>query len=211
MADIIIYGPSASTYVRTARLACAEKGISHTLEPIDIGSESHAKLHPFKKFPAMRHGDFMLYESGAIGRYVDRAFAGPALQPKDIKELARMDQWMSAASDYCYQAMIREIVIQRLVVPMRGGKTDEAMVKAAWPKTEYQLGVIEQALAKSQYLAGGALSLADLMLLPIISSVRRQPEGAPLVAKHTALSAWFDRMAARPSFGATMPEMPKAA
>jgi len=211
MADVIIYGPSASTYVRTARLACAEKGITHTLEQCAPGSEEQTKLHPFKKVPAMRHGDFVLFESGAIGRYVDRTFQGPALQPKDPKELARMDQWMSAVSDYCYQAMIREIVIQRVLVPMRGGKPDEAMIKAAWPKSEYQLGVLEHALAKSPYLAGNALSLADLMLLPIMFYVKLQPEGGPLVAKHKALGAWFDRMAARPSFGATMPELPKAA
>ena len=211
MADVIIYGPSASTYVRTARLACAEKGITHTLEPVDLGSDAHAKLHPFRKIPAMRHGDFVLFETGAIGRYVDRVFQGPSLQPKDIKELARMDQWMSAVSDYCYQAMIREIVIQRVLVPMRGGKPDEAMIKAAWPKVEYQLGVIEQTLAKSQYLAGNALTLADLVLLPIMFYVKMQPEGGPLVAKHKSVGAWFERMAARPSFGATMPEFPKAA
>ncbi len=211
MADVVIYGPSASTYVRTARLACAEKGITHTLEPVDVGTESHAKLHPFRKFPSMRHGDFLLFESGAIGRYVDRAFPGPALQPKDVKELARMDQWLSAVSDYCYQAMIREIVIQRVLVPMRGGKTDEAMVKAAWPKVEYQLSVLEQTLGQQHYLASGALSLADLMLVPILFYVKLQPEGGPLVAKHKGVSAWFDRMAARPSFGATMPELPKAA
>lgn len=211
MADVIIYGPSASTYVRTARLACAEKGITHTLEQMPPGSDEMNKLHPFRKVPAMRHGDFVLFESGAIGRYVDRVFPGPALQPKDAKELARMDQWMSAVSDYCYQAMIRECVIQRVLVPLRGGKTDEAMVKAAWPKTEHQLGVVEQTLAKSQFLAGNALSLADLTLLPILFYVKLQPEGAPLVAKHKAVSAWFDRMAARPSFGATMPELPKAA
>jgi glutathione S-transferase len=211
MADVVIYGPSPSTYVRTARLACAEKGITHTLEPLDLGSEAHAKLHPFRKVPAMRHGDFVLFESGAIGRYVDRVFPGPALQPKDVKELARMDQWMSAVSDYCYQAMIREIVVQRVLVPMRGGKTDEAMVKAAWPKVEYQLSVLENTLGKQSYLAGGALSLADLMLSPILFYVKMQPEGGPLFAKHKGVSAWFDRMAARPSFGATMPEMPKAA
>jgi glutathione S-transferase len=94
---------------------------------------------------------------------------------------------------------------------MRGGKPDEAMIKAAWPKVEYQLSVLDQALARSPYLAGGALSIADLMLLPILFYVKMQPEGGPLVAKHKAVSAWFDRMAARPSFGATMPELPKAA
>ena len=211
MADVIIYGPSASTYVRTARLACAEKGITHTLEQLAPGSDDMNKLHPFKKVPAMRHGDFVLFESGAIARYVDRVFPGPVLQPKDVKELARMDQWMSAASDYCYQAMIRECVIQRVLVPMRGGKTDEAMVKAAWPKIDYQLSVIENTLGKQQFLAGAALSLADLTLMPIIFYVKVQPEGVPLLAKYKGVSAWFDRLAARPSFGATMPEFPKAA
>lgn len=211
MADVTIYGVSASTYTRTARLACVEKGITHTLEPVELGSDAHAKLHPFKKIPAMRHGEFVVFETGAIGRYVDRAFPGPALQPKDTRELARMDQWMSAISDYCYEAMIREIVIQRVVVPMRGGKPDEAMINAAWPKVEYQLGVLEQTLGKSQFLAGGALSLADLTLVPIVFYVKLQPEGAPMLAKHKGVSAWFDRMAARPSFGATMPEVPKAA
>lgn len=211
MTDVTICGPSASTYVRTARLACVEKGITHTLEPVDVGSDAHARLHPFRKIPILRHGDFLLYETGAVGRYVDRAFPGPALQPKDVKELARMDQWMSAVSDYCYQAMIREIVIQRVLVPMRGGKPDEAMIKAAWPKTEYQLSVLEQTLGKSPYLAGNALSLADLTLLPILFYVKVQPEGGPLMAKHKGVSAWFERMAARPSFGATLPELPKAA
>ena len=211
MADVTIYGPSASTYVRTARLACAEKGISHELAPVEMGSEAHGKLHPFRKVPAMRHGDLVVYETSAIGRYIDAAFKGPALQPADLKARARMDQWISAVSDYCYQAMIREIVIQRFVVPMRGGKPDEAMIKAAWPKVEHQLGVLDAASKDAPYLTGGALSLADLFLLPIVFYVKLQPEGGPLLAKHKALSAWFDRMAARPSFGATMPEMPKAA
>jgi glutathione S-transferase len=211
MPDVIIYGASASTYVRTARLTAAEKGVSYALEPVDFAAEAYAALHPFRKMPAMRHGDFVLYETGAIARYIDAAFPGPALQPKDLQARARMDQWISAASDYCYQAMIREIVIQRVLVPLRGGKPDEAMIKAAWPKAEYQLGVMEQTLAASPYFAGDALSLADLFPLPILFYVKLQPEGAPLLARHKALSAWFERMAARPSFGATMPELPKAA
>ena len=33
----------------------------------------------------MRHGDFTLYETTAICRYVDGAFQGPALQPADVQ------------------------------------------------------------------------------------------------------------------------------
>src|ERR1044071_6611119 len=131
MADVTLYGDSPSTYVRTARLACHEKGVSYNLEHADLAGEPFAKLHPFRKMPAMRHGDFVVYETSAITRYIDAAFPGPALQPADLKARARMDQGVSAVSDYCYQTMIREIVIQRVLVPMRGGKPDQAMISAA--------------------------------------------------------------------------------
>jgi glutathione S-transferase len=211
MADVVIYGPSVSTYVRAARLACVEKGVSHDLTPVEIGSEVHARLHPFRRIPAMQHGLFVLYETGAIARYVDRAFSGPPLQPSDLETLARMDQWISAISDYCYQVMIREIVIQRVLVPMRGGKPDEAMIKAAWPKVEHQFSVLNAALAEHPYLAGSAFTLADLFLSPIMFYMRHQPETPLLLSRYKNVAAWFDRMTSRPSFAATMPELPQAA
>src|SRR6185295_11755777 len=125
MTDVTIYGPAMSTYVRTVRLACAEKGVAHAMEEVEFGSDAHRKLHPFGKVPIMRHGDFVLYESEAICRYVDRAFPGPPLQPTDAKALARMDQWLSAIRDYVYPVMIEDLVWERLVVPMEGGQPNE--------------------------------------------------------------------------------------
>ena len=36
MADVKIYGAPQSTYVRTARMICEEKGIDYDLEVVDI-------------------------------------------------------------------------------------------------------------------------------------------------------------------------------
>lgn len=205
MTDIMIYGPAMSTYVRTARLAAAEKGVTHAIEEVDWGSDSHRKLHPFAKVPAMRHGDFVLYESEAICRYIDRAFPGPALQPADVKALARMDQWLSAVRDYVYPVMIEELVWERLVVPMEGGQPDEAMIAAAVPKMRDQLAVFERALASDSWLAGDAPSLADWMLFPIVAYLRVTPEGEAALPNVPKLGAWFARIAARPSAPATDP------
>ena len=205
MSALTIYGPAMSTYVRTVRMACAEKGVACTLEEVDFRSEAYRKLHPFNKIPAAKHGDFVLYESAAINRYVDRAFPGPALQPADAKALALQDQWVSAIGDYLYQVMIRELVWQRLVVPMQGGKPNEDIIKAAAPKLDYQLGVLNEALAQRPYLAGAACSLADLALFPILAYVRVTPEGQAALKKVPAVTAWYDRMAARPSAVATDP------
>ena len=41
----------------------------------------YTDLHPFGRMPAFEHDGFRLFETAAISRYVDEAFAGPALQP----------------------------------------------------------------------------------------------------------------------------------
>jgi glutathione S-transferase len=205
MTDVTIYGPAMSTHVRTARLACAEKGVSHTVEDVDFYAESYRRIHPFNKVPAMHHGDFMLYETEAICRYIDRAFPGPPLQPKNVQSLARMDQWLSAITDYVFPVLIEELVWERLVVPMEGGQPDETIIKAAMPNAMRQLAIFEAALKERPYLAGAEVSLADLMLFPIIAYVRVTPEGEAALSRAPLLVAWFGRMAVRPSVAATDP------
>ena len=135
MREVVIYGDVRSTYVRTARMACVEKGVGHVVEAVDIASDSYRAYHPYNKMPAMQHGDLRLYETLAICSYVDAAFDGPALQPAGATERARMMQWVSAIIDYIYPAMIRGLVLPRLVAPMRGETPDEAKIAAALPST----------------------------------------------------------------------------
>jgi glutathione S-transferase len=205
MTDITIYGPAMSTHVRTVRLACAEKGVSHVVEEVDFRAEAYRQLHPFNKVPAMRHGDFVLFETQAMCRYIDRAFGGASLQPADIKSLARMDQWMSAIGDYVYPIMIEELVWERLIVPMEGGAPDETKITAAMPAVVDQIAIFERALDGSAYLAGDQVSLADFQLFPILVYVRVTQEGEAALAKAPRLIAWLKRMAARPSAAATDP------
>jgi glutathione S-transferase len=209
MSDVILYGFAPSTYVRTARLACEEKGVTHALEAIELGSPAHRALHPFARMPAMRHGDFVLYETSAIARYVDETFEGPALQPAAPRARARMNQWISAVNDYYYQALARGIVLPRIVYPMRGRSVDEAAVAAAVEQAEQYLGVADATLAAGPYLAGDALSLADLFLGPIVFWLEKTPEGARLLPRFPAVRGWYDGLAARPSFVATAPPIPQ--
>ena len=126
MTDVTLYGPKASTYVRTCRLALAEKGVAYELVETMPNSDELFAHHPFGKVPGFRHGGVALFESLAISQYVDEAFDGPRLQPDDSAGRARMTQWCSAYIDYFYPTLVRNIIVQRVVVPMRGGQTDEA-------------------------------------------------------------------------------------
>ena len=92
----IVFGAPYSVYARAVRLALEEKGVQYELVPVDVFASGgpppeHKSRHPFGKIPAFEHAGFRLDEAGAITRYVDEAFPGPGLQPKDARSRARMN------------------------------------------------------------------------------------------------------------------------
>ena len=210
MTKLTMYGIPQSTYVRTARMACHEKDVPYDLVPLWPHAEETEALHPFGRIPVMKHGDFVLTETSAIARYIDRAFDGPPLMPADGRTAARADQWISAACDYFYQSMVRDLVLPRLVFPAIGRLTDEAAIAASEETRRKHLAVVEATLAKSDHLAGTALTLADLFLAPILYWVVLTPEGKAALAGRDGIARWRERIAARPSFKDTMPPLPEA-
>ena len=206
MSDVTIYGFPQSSYVRTTRLVCEEKGVSYEIEPMAPHSPELLALQPHGYMPALRHGDFVLYEASAIARYIDEAFDGPALRPGDIKARAEMNKWISAANHYYDRAMVREIVIQRLVVPSRGGTPDEEMIAGAVAKLPQLLDILDARLAENDFLAGGEVSLADCFMQPIIASLLMTEEGTKAMAGRGNVERWFEAMAARPSVASLAPK-----
>jgi glutathione S-transferase len=71
------------------------------------------------------------------------------------------------------------------------------------PKAHRVFGELARLLGEQNYFAGGALSLADLMLAPQIDYFTQTPEWTTLGAPHPNLVAWLARMQERASFKAT--------
>jgi len=209
MADMVVYGNPLSTYTRTVRMALVEKGVDHELEPVDFNAPEYRSIHPFGKIPAMRHGDFLLYETLAITKYVDQAFDGPLLQPESPRPRALMNQWISATLDYLYDAMVRKLVFERLVARVKGRAPDEALVRSALPDIDLQVRVLAETLERSPYLAGDAPTLADLFVQPLLFYVNFTPEGRERLAAVPPVGDWLDRMNARDSAERTMPPIDK--
>src|SRR5229473_449796 len=137
MAHPIVYGPAISTYVWSARLAVAEKGVAHELVDIGFGAhreEPHLSRHPFAKVPAFEHDGFALYETQAILRYIDEGFPSAPLQPTDLHEFARMNQIIGIVDAYAWPSIAAGIVFNRIVAPRLGLPVDEAAVAAALPR-----------------------------------------------------------------------------
>ena len=97
MAAITIYGAPQSTFTRSVRMGCHEKGIDYELVLTRPGGAT--VLNPMGKIPVITHGELTLFETPAILHYLDRSFAGPRLWPDDIRAAALVDQWVGAVGD----------------------------------------------------------------------------------------------------------------
>lgn len=210
--SLTLHGYRYSVYVRIARLVLAEKGVAYDRVEVnpfapDMPAD-YLALHPFGRVPTLVHDDFVLYETGAITRYIDRTFAGPALQPQPSRALGRMDQIIGVVDAYGYWPLVRQVFSHRVFRPAAGQPADEAEVARGLTGAAKVLGALEALAAPDAFLAGPALSLADLHLGAMIAYFAAAPDGAALLEKHSRLAAWWERLGRRKSFAATDPGLP---
>jgi glutathione S-transferase len=202
VATIQFHSMAESAYLWTAMHVADEKGVDYELVPLVLGSPEHLALHPFGKMPAFRHGDAALYETLAIAHYIDRAFAGPALQPADALGQAQVLRWISVVNAYVFPTMNR-FMKERLVRPAFGFDPDQAFLAGAREPLILQMRLIDEAVAEGGFLVGSQVTLADSFLLPQLLFFTRTPEGAALMARSPAAAGWLARMQARPSYAAS--------
>jgi glutathione S-transferase len=186
-----IHGYPISTWTRTVHMTCIEKGIDHDLVPVPYGTDEHGTLHPFRRIPILEVDGTMIFESLAITGYLDEAFPGPALQPQTQAARVRMRTWMSLCSDYLFRDVVRAI-------PRDRSPTDDELTTA-----RRALERAEGLVGGDPFLAGDALTLADLYLAPQLANCE---EKAPeLLEGLDALVTWSRRMSERESFERTRP------
>ena len=208
MSDPVVFGAAYSVYVRIVRLALAEKGVPYRLVGIDVFAPGgpppdYRDRHPFGRIPAFEHDGFRLYETGAIARYVDEAFAGPRLQPSAARDRARMNQIIGVLDNYAYRTLVWDIFVERVRAPAQGRRPDEARVAAALPVAGACLDALADLMADGPYLAGPDLTLADLHAAPMLIYFRMAEEGMEMLRARPVLDAWLDRIGRRASIAAT--------
>jgi glutathione S-transferase len=205
-----LYGANYSVYVRIARLALHEKGVTHDLMPVDIFAAdgipaAYLDRHPFGKIPAFDHGEFHLFETSAITRYIDEAFDGPALQPAHAKMRARMNQIISIADGYVYPQMVWGLYVECIEKPKRGEAPDADRVEKARGVAHTSLTVLAGLLGDQPWMCGDTLTLADLYLAPMIDYGLEVPEVREMFLEHRNLGDWWQRVTALESFRETQP------
>jgi glutathione S-transferase len=209
--EVTLYGFHRSTYVNVARLVLHAKGVAFAFHDTEreMYTAEHLQRHPFGRVPVLQHGDFRLYETSAIVRYVDDAFDGPRLTPTDLRQRARMNQWIGSVDSYFYPYMIYHLVHERVVFAELGIEADAAVVAQALPKCERALNVMEEELRGGfAYIVDENPTLADYFLLPTLTALGFAPEGKQLLGRFPKIRAWLARMGTLPNvvqFRSTLP------
>src|SRR5262245_22866600 len=87
----------ASPVVPNVLLVADELGIALVERPVDFASPSamdeYAAVNPNRRFPALRDGELVLWESNAIIRYL-AARTDPAWLGRAPASAALVDQWL---------------------------------------------------------------------------------------------------------------------
>jgi glutathione S-transferase len=205
MAIVEILGPAPSTYTRVARMVCEEKAIPYDLKQSPPHSPDVSAIHPFGKVPVMRHGDFELCESKAIATYLDLSFPGPKLIPTDPRHAALTEQWVSLVNTKIDGTLVRTYLLNYIFPKSGDGSPDRKAIDAVVPAVRQEIDLLERAVAKGGFLAGDSFTFADINLMPILAYMKNFPESGAAIAAAKSLSAYFDRLAARPSFQKTAP------
>ena len=188
-------------------MALVEKGIAYVHEPLAPHSAEIVALNPFGRVPVFRDGEFTLYETSAIVRYIDESFPGPSLLARNARLRANMEQWVSLINCHAYDAMVRRCVLQYVFPKGANGAPDHAVIAAAVPDIKSQLDVLDRAYDSRNVLVGDAVSMADLFLAPIVFYLGMFPEGKAALAGAPNVARAHAWMAERPSFKATMPTL----
>ena len=79
------------------------------------------------------------------------------------------------------------------------------MMSAAIPRARLCLSEIARLAGDQPFLVGERISLADLMVFPLLYYFEKMPEGDPLFAEQPSLRAWLRRIEERQSVAVTKP------
>ena len=209
---IVLHGYQYSVYVRIARMVLAEKGVAYERAEVnpfaaDVPT-AYIAMHPFRRVPVLVHDDFVLYETGAITRYVDETFPGPRLQPETSRDHARMTQIISIIDSYAYWPMVRQVFSHSVFRPRVGEPVDAGEIERGLEGSAHALDALEALAAGTGFLVGAQLSLADLHVAPMIAYLTAAAAARDVLASRPKLSAWWHMMQRRESLAATDPGLP---
>lgn len=211
-----LYWVSGSPHSWRVMLAMELKGIdyvSHRLDPAkgEHKSPEFMAMNPRGKVPVLKDGDTVIYESTAILVYLESRHPMPALFGSSAKETAHIWQRISELENYAREPLYG------VTRPIYRGQVNEQSdaIKQCATDSHGEFLQVENMLSGSDYLAGDALSAADIVYMPVVQGFLRavkRDDAAPLdlgfqnfEALYPKVSAWLGQIESLPSYDKAYP------
>ncbi|HEY4071971.1 MAG TPA: glutathione S-transferase family protein [Herbaspirillum sp.] len=185
---------------------CGKKeGIDY--ERIDAGlqfgvnkTDAYLKMNPNGLVPTLVEGDFVLWESNAIVRYLAASHGGD-LFSADLKKRADADRWMDWALVTLWPAL-RVTYLGLTRTPKE--QQDMPMIVKHYQDTTKLLALLDGVLADRAYCTGDTFTVGDIALACAVDRWVKLPAMFPEILGElpvlSALMAWHGRVTARPAF-----------
>jgi glutathione S-transferase len=178
----------------THRLAFTMQALRH---PDYLG------VHPLGRVPALKDGDRVIFESGAIAQYLCWRFPEKGLgrAPGDA-DWPDWIQWIHYAETIAVHGA--SLVQQQVFIPP--DQKSPAVADLEGKRLMKALEVVDRHLQSQPFMLKAGFSAADTSVCYSVHLAK----GFKSIEKYPALTAYYDRCAARPAFQATLAEDARA-
>nr|WP_314579210.1 glutathione S-transferase [uncultured Pseudomonas sp.] len=195
-----IWGRKNSSNVRKALWVAEELGLKY--EAINAGGAfgvndqpEYLARNPNGVVPMIEDGDFVLWESNTIVRYLAAQYAPDSvLCPSSAKARAEQDKWMDWTTS-TFAVPFKTVFWGVLRTPAE--QQDWAQINAAKATIEGMLRIVDKTLSTQPYLSGNEFGMGDIPLGSFIYAWFEMPiERTDL----PHLKAWYERLQQRPAY-----------
>ncbi|MDZ7651615.1 MAG: glutathione S-transferase [Burkholderiaceae bacterium] len=163
---IRIWGRLSSVNVQKVVWAACEAGVA--FERIEAGGKfglvktpEYLAKNPNGLIPLLEDGDFVLWESNAIVRYMGAKYAPGTLYPEPLDARTDADRWMDWQATTLQPAM-GPAFMQLIRTPQ--AERNAAAIDESARKTEPLMAILDAQLAGREFVCGARFTMADIVL-----------------------------------------------
>jgi glutathione S-transferase len=195
---IKIWGRISSINVR--KVVLAAQWLDIPFQRIDAGHEfgivktpEYLAKNPNALIPLLEDGDFQLWESNVIVRFLCAKYSTGKLYPQELTARFDAERWMDWQQTTLNPAG-RNAFMQ--LIRTSQDKRDAALVAQSQTATEGLMALLDQHLSRRAFMAGDAFTMADI---PIACELHRW-RGLPLERPaRPNLDRWYQNIASSPA------------
>ena len=152
-------------------------------------------MNPNGRIPTLRDGDFVLWESNAIVRYLCRRYDGQgALLPRSEEGYALADQWMDWHKTTLYPPCID---LTWALVRTEPAVRDRRKIAELQAQTETRLAILDKHLARTGHVVDDRFTMADIPFGALVYRYLNLEIERPAFPQ---IASWYVRLSERPAF-----------